>query len=97
MSSYLFVLNSLGSGIESTVIPREARNVYYSAGGADMKARAAKRPAYVALREGLTTVAPDGFSLFDQLLKGFAMLYLNNGTSATYTPITFPAANRPGS
>src|ERR1700722_1635916 len=42
VSNYLFVLNSLGSGIESTVIPREARNVYYSAGGNDMKARAAK-------------------------------------------------------
>src|SRR3712207_7888215 len=31
-----------GSGIMSTVIPREARSVYWSAGGADMQDRAAK-------------------------------------------------------
>ncbi|MDI3387502.1 oxygenase MpaB family protein [Streptomyces sp. B-S-A8] len=40
--SYLFMLYALGSGLMSTVIPREARSVYWSAGGADMKDRAAK-------------------------------------------------------
>lgn len=40
--TYLFVLYGLGSGIMSTVIPREARSVYWSAGGANMKDRAAK-------------------------------------------------------
>ncbi|MGW0605160.1 oxygenase MpaB family protein [Streptomyces sp. NPDC002644] len=41
-STYLFMLYGLGSGIMSTVIPREARSVYWSAGGADMQDRAAK-------------------------------------------------------
>jgi endo-cleaving rubber dioxygenase len=40
--TYLFMLYGLGSGIMSTVIPREARSVYWSAGGADMQDRAAK-------------------------------------------------------
>ncbi|WP_410597006.1 oxygenase MpaB family protein [Amycolatopsis sp. lyj-23] len=40
--TYLFVLYGLGSGIMSTVIPREARSVYWSAGGAAMQDRAAK-------------------------------------------------------
>ncbi|WP_103352206.1 oxygenase MpaB family protein [Amycolatopsis sp. CA-128772] len=40
--TYLFLLYGLGSGIMSTVIPREARSVYWSAGGADMQDRAAK-------------------------------------------------------
>ncbi|WP_419999200.1 oxygenase MpaB family protein [Streptomyces boninensis] len=40
--TYLFMLYGLGSGIMSTVIPREAKSVYWSAGGADMKDRAAK-------------------------------------------------------
>ncbi|SQD98099.1 hypothetical protein FMEAI12_4500020 [Parafrankia sp. Ea1.12] len=40
--TYLFMLYGLGSGIMSTVIPREARSVYWSKGGADMKDRAAK-------------------------------------------------------
>jgi hypothetical protein len=40
--TYLFLLYGLGSGIMSTVIPREAKSVYWSAGGADMKDRAAK-------------------------------------------------------
>ena len=53
-------------------------------------------PAFVAFREGLTSVVPDGFYVFDQLLRGIAMLFLNNGTSPTQTPITLPTANRPG-
>ncbi|NED15003.1 oxygenase MpaB family protein [Streptomyces sp. SID9124] len=40
--TYLFMLYGLGSGIMSTVIPREARSVYWSAGGANMQDRAAK-------------------------------------------------------
>ncbi len=40
--TYLFMLYGLGSGIMSTVIPREAKAVYWSAGGADMQDRAAK-------------------------------------------------------
>ncbi|MFE2051776.1 oxygenase MpaB family protein [Streptomyces sp. NPDC059459] len=40
--TYLFMLYGLGSGIMSTVIPREAKSVYWSAGGADMQDRAAK-------------------------------------------------------
>ncbi|QKV73337.1 oxygenase MpaB family protein [Amycolatopsis sp. Hca4] len=40
--TYLFLLYGLGSGIMSTVIPREARSIYWSAGGANMQDRAAK-------------------------------------------------------
>lgn len=39
---YLGVLYGMGSGMMSCVIPREAKAVYYSAGGADMKDRIAK-------------------------------------------------------
>ncbi|WP_443043350.1 oxygenase MpaB family protein [Streptomyces sp. NBC_00358] len=53
-------------------------------------------PLYVAFREGLSPIVPNGFSLFDQALRGIAMLFLNNGTSPTQTPITLPTANRPG-
>jgi hypothetical protein len=53
-------------------------------------------PAYVAFREGLSPVLPTSFSLFDRFVRGLAMLFLNNGTSPTYTPITIPTGNRPG-
>lgn len=39
---YLFFIYGLGGGIMSTVIPREAKSVYWSKGGADMQDRAAK-------------------------------------------------------
>ncbi|MCQ4211701.1 oxygenase MpaB family protein [Streptomyces longispororuber] len=39
---YLNVLNGIGGGMLSTAIPREARSVYYSKGGADMEDRVAK-------------------------------------------------------
>jgi hypothetical protein len=52
-------------------------------------------PAYVAFREGLSPIMPSGFSLFDQFARGLAMLFLNNGTSTSYTPITIPTGNRP--
>ncbi|MEV0274275.1 oxygenase MpaB family protein [Hamadaea sp. NPDC050747] len=54
-------------------------------------------PAYVLFREGLSPIVPEGFSLFDQFIRGMAMLFLNNGTSTSYTPITIPTGNRPGS
>ncbi|GHF70950.1 hypothetical protein FHX82_005522 [Amycolatopsis bartoniae] len=54
-------------------------------------------PAYIAFREGLIPVAPAGFYVFDQLLRSVAMLFLNNFTSPTTTPITIPTGNRPGS
>ncbi|WP_433831675.1 oxygenase MpaB family protein [Actinoplanes sp. CA-015351] len=54
-------------------------------------------PAYVAFREGLSPIIPTSFSVFDQFVRGLAMLFLNNGTSPTYTPITIPTGNRPGS
>ncbi|MBC9715223.1 DUF2236 domain-containing protein [Streptomyces sp. TRM66268-LWL] len=53
-------------------------------------------PLYVAFREGTSGVLPRSGYLFDQALRDIAMLYLNNGTSPTQTPITLPAANRPG-
>ena len=39
---YLGLLYGLASGMMSTVIPKEARAVYYSKGGADMKDRISK-------------------------------------------------------
>jgi hypothetical protein len=53
-------------------------------------------PAYVAFREGLSPIIPTTFSLFDRFIRGLAMLFLNNGTSPTYTPITIPTGNRAG-
>jgi hypothetical protein len=53
-------------------------------------------PVYIAFREGLQPTLPDQFAVMDQLMRGMAMLFLNNGTSATYTPITIPTGNRPG-
>lgn len=52
----LFLLYGLGAGIMSTVIPREARSVYWSKGGADMQDRAAKTFAFgydLSQRDGL--------------------------------------------
>ncbi|MGR7000520.1 oxygenase MpaB family protein [Yinghuangia aomiensis] len=57
LSMYLFLSLSLGSGILSTVIPRESRAVYWSAGGADAKARAAKTFTF-----GYDMVAADAWS-----------------------------------
>ncbi|GAA1623510.1 oxygenase MpaB family protein [Actinoplanes couchii] len=53
-------------------------------------------PAYVAFREGTSGVIPTTYSLFDRFIRGLAMLFLNNGTSPTYTPITIPTGNRAG-
>ncbi len=46
MDSYLFFIYGVGGGIMSTVIPREAKSVYWSKGGADMQDRAAKTFAF---------------------------------------------------
>ncbi len=40
--TYFFVIYGIGGGIMSTVIPREAKSVYWSKGGGDMQDRAAK-------------------------------------------------------
>jgi hypothetical protein len=40
--TYFLVLYGVGGGIMSTTIPREAKSVYWSKGGADMQDRAAK-------------------------------------------------------
>ena len=53
-------------------------------------------PAYIAFSTGLSPIAPVAFDVIDQFVRGIAMMYLNNGTSPTQTPITLPTANRPG-
>ncbi|GAA4998003.1 oxygenase MpaB family protein [Yinghuangia aomiensis] len=53
-------------------------------------------PLYVAFREKTSWIMPVNYYLFDQFVRGVAMLFLNNGTSATQTPVTLPSANRPG-
>lgn len=42
LDTHFFILYGMGGGIMSTVIPREAKSVYWSKGGADMQDRAAK-------------------------------------------------------
>ncbi|HET9139487.1 oxygenase MpaB family protein [Actinophytocola sp.] len=57
---YLGLLYGLASGMMSTVIPKEARAVYYSQGGADMQDRISKtaKPGYdIGTRNAF---APDG-------------------------------------
>jgi hypothetical protein len=56
---------------------------------------AAAWPGFVLSDLGLTTVSPQGSDLFSELIKGVALLFLDNGTSATSAPITLPAANNP--
>ncbi|WAL66545.1 oxygenase MpaB family protein [Amycolatopsis cynarae] len=58
--TYLFMLYGLGSGIMSTVIPREARSVYWSAGGANMQDRAAKTFTFGYDLSELTAFEPTG-------------------------------------
>jgi hypothetical protein len=53
---YLGLLYGLGSGMLSTAIPNEARAVYYSQGGADMKDRIAK-----TAKLGYDVGAPDAY------------------------------------
>lgn len=53
-------------------------------------------PLYIKVRDGLIPVAPASFYVFDKLLKGIAMAFLNKGSSGQTTPITIPDMNRPG-
>ncbi|MEU6273702.1 oxygenase MpaB family protein [Streptomyces populi] len=57
---YLNVLNGLGGGMLSTAIPREARAVYYSKGGADMEDRVAKTSLLGFAVGALDAYRPDG-------------------------------------
>ncbi|MGW0434536.1 oxygenase MpaB family protein [Micromonospora sp. NPDC003197] len=54
-------------------------------------------PAYIGFREGLSPIMPGTFTMFDRFVRGLAMLFLNNGSSPTQTPITIPTRNRAGS
>ncbi|MGW5714906.1 oxygenase MpaB family protein [Amycolatopsis sp. NPDC003865] len=58
--TYLFLLYGLGSGIMSTVIPREAKSVYWSAGGANMQDRAAKTFTFGYDLSDLNAFQPSG-------------------------------------
>lgn len=53
---YLGVLYGLASGMMATVIPQEALSVYYSKGGANMKARIAK-----TAKLGYDIMSPNGY------------------------------------
>lgn len=57
---YLGLLYGLGSGMMSTAIPNEARAVYYSQGGADMKDRVAKTAKLGYDIGTLNAYEPDG-------------------------------------
>jgi hypothetical protein len=58
--TYLVLLYGLGGGILSTAIPNEARAVYYSKGGADLKDRAAKTGKLGYDVHELNAFRPDG-------------------------------------
>ena len=57
---YLNLLNGLGGGMLSTAIPKEARAVYYSKGGADMEDRVAKTSILGFAVGALNAYRPDG-------------------------------------
>jgi hypothetical protein len=61
--TYLVLLYGLGGGILSTAIPNEARAVYYSKGGADLKDRAAKTGKLGYDIHELNAFRPDGHIL----------------------------------
>lgn len=58
--TYLGVLYGFASGMMSTVIPREARAVYYSKGGSDMKSRISKTAKLGYDVGSLNAYQPDG-------------------------------------
>jgi endo-cleaving rubber dioxygenase len=58
--TYLLLVYGLGSGMMSTAIPAEARAVYYSKGGADMKDRIAKTTKLGVDLHELNAYHPDG-------------------------------------
>ncbi|MEV2251542.1 oxygenase MpaB family protein [Streptomyces sp. NPDC050147] len=57
---YLNILNGIGGGMLSTAIPREARAVYYSKGGADMEDRVAKTSKLGFAVGALDAYRPEG-------------------------------------
>lgn len=57
---YLFIIYGIGGGIMSTVIPREAKSVYWSKGGADMQDRAAKTFTFGYDLSDLNAFEPSG-------------------------------------
>ncbi len=57
---YLNVLNGPGGGMLATAIPKEARSVYYSQGGADMEDRVAKTSLFGFAVGSLNAYRPDG-------------------------------------
>ncbi|MFH8346625.1 oxygenase MpaB family protein [Streptomyces sp. NPDC018045] len=57
---YLNLLNGVGGGMLSTAIPREARAVYHSKGGADMEDRVAKTSLLGFAVGALNAYRPDG-------------------------------------
>ncbi len=57
---YLNLLNGVGGGMLSTAIPKEARAVYYSQGGADMEDRVAKTSILGFAVGALNAYRPDG-------------------------------------
>lgn len=57
---YLNLLNGVGGGMLSTAIPREARAVYYSKGGAAMEDRVAKTSLLGFAVGALNAFRPDG-------------------------------------
>ncbi|QWF78594.1 oxygenase MpaB family protein [Amycolatopsis sp. CA-230715] len=57
---YLNLLNGVGGGMLSTAIPKEARSVYYSAGGANMEDRVAKTSVLGFAVGALNAYRPDG-------------------------------------
>lgn len=57
---YLNLLNGVGGGMLSTAIPKEARAVYYSKGGADMEDRVAKTSLLGFAVGSLNAYRPDG-------------------------------------
>ncbi len=57
---YLNLLNGVGGGMLSTAIPKEARAVYYSKGGADMEDRVAKTSILGFAVGDLSAYRPDG-------------------------------------
>ncbi|GAB3488276.1 oxygenase MpaB family protein [Amycolatopsis cihanbeyliensis] len=57
---YLNLLNGVGGGMLSTAIPKEARAVYYSQGGADMEDRVAKTSIFGFAVGSLNAYRPEG-------------------------------------
>ncbi|MCT9821531.1 DUF2236 domain-containing protein [Microbacterium sp. W1N] len=58
--TYLFMIYGIGGGIMSTVIPREAKSVYWSKGGADMQDRAAKTFSFGYDLSDINAFEPNG-------------------------------------